>query len=174
MASIPGSGRSPGGNHGNPLQYSCLENPVDTGASELPSMGSQRVRHDWSKLALKLHLWRRFCFVNKFICTRFRASLPSLKNTLPSSKFPRAPSGLHVCFPQAPNMPHSLACLIAEMAVPSYRGKVLSTLCLINLILPTATLGGSCTIIFSLSILQMKKLRYREVKSCARDHTGKC
>ena len=25
--SIPGSGRSPGGDHGNPLQYSCLENP---------------------------------------------------------------------------------------------------------------------------------------------------
>jgi len=31
-ASIPGSGRSPGGGHGNPLQYSCLENPVDRGA----------------------------------------------------------------------------------------------------------------------------------------------
>ena len=27
--SIPGSGRSPGGGHGNPLQYSCLENPMD-------------------------------------------------------------------------------------------------------------------------------------------------
>ena len=30
--SIPGSGRSPGGGRGNPLQYSCLENPVDRGA----------------------------------------------------------------------------------------------------------------------------------------------
>ena len=28
--SIPGSERSPGGGHGNPLQYSCLENPTDT------------------------------------------------------------------------------------------------------------------------------------------------
>ena len=28
---IPGSGRSPGGGHGYPLQYSCLENPRDTG-----------------------------------------------------------------------------------------------------------------------------------------------
>ena len=27
--SIPGSGRSPGGGHGNPFQYSCLENPMD-------------------------------------------------------------------------------------------------------------------------------------------------
>ena len=31
-ASIPGSGISPGGGHGNPLQYSCLENPMDRGA----------------------------------------------------------------------------------------------------------------------------------------------
>jgi len=28
---IPGSGRSPGGGHGNPLQYSCLENPTNRG-----------------------------------------------------------------------------------------------------------------------------------------------
>ena len=30
--SIPGSGRSSGGGHGSPLQYSCLENPMDRGA----------------------------------------------------------------------------------------------------------------------------------------------
>ena len=29
---IPGLGRSPGGGHGNPLQYSCLEHPMDRGA----------------------------------------------------------------------------------------------------------------------------------------------
>ena len=29
---IPGSGRSPGGGRGKPLQYSCLENPIDRGA----------------------------------------------------------------------------------------------------------------------------------------------
>ena len=29
VGSIPGSGRSPGGGHGNPLQYSCLESPMD-------------------------------------------------------------------------------------------------------------------------------------------------
>ena len=29
---IPVSGRSPGGEHGNPLQYSCIENPMDRGA----------------------------------------------------------------------------------------------------------------------------------------------
>ena len=30
--SIPGSGRSPRGRHGNPLQYSCLKSPMDRGA----------------------------------------------------------------------------------------------------------------------------------------------
>ena len=32
LGSIPGSGRSPGERNGNPLQYSCLENPIDRGA----------------------------------------------------------------------------------------------------------------------------------------------
>ena len=32
LCSIPGLGKSPGGDHGNPLQYSCLENPMDRGA----------------------------------------------------------------------------------------------------------------------------------------------
>ena len=31
MGPIPGSGRSPGGGHGSPLPYSCLENPMDRG-----------------------------------------------------------------------------------------------------------------------------------------------
>ena len=32
VGSIPGLGRSPGGGNGNPLQYSCLQNPMDRGA----------------------------------------------------------------------------------------------------------------------------------------------
>ena len=42
--SIPGSGRSPGGGRGNPLQYSCLENPIDRGG--LQSMELQRAGHN--------------------------------------------------------------------------------------------------------------------------------
>ena len=37
-----------GEGNGNPLQYSCLENPMDGGACWLPSMGLQRVGHDWA------------------------------------------------------------------------------------------------------------------------------
>ena len=48
---IPGLGRSPGEEHGNPLQYSCLENSMDRGDRELQSMELHRVRHDWSNLA---------------------------------------------------------------------------------------------------------------------------
>ena len=39
---IPGSGRSPGEGNGNPLQYSCLGNPMDRGAGVLRFMGSQK------------------------------------------------------------------------------------------------------------------------------------
>ena len=42
--SIPGLGRSPGGEHGNPLQYSCLENPM-----EEESGGLQSIKYVWDK-----------------------------------------------------------------------------------------------------------------------------
>ena len=48
MGLVPGLGRSPGGGHGNPLQYSCLENPMDRGAWQVTVHGvtGHRVRHD--------------------------------------------------------------------------------------------------------------------------------
>ena len=44
---IPGSGRSPGGGHGNPLQCSCLENPMDRGAWRATI---HRVARSWTQL----------------------------------------------------------------------------------------------------------------------------
>ena len=48
MGLIPGLGRSPGRGYGNPLQSSCLENPMDRGAWCAIVCKSQRVGHDWS------------------------------------------------------------------------------------------------------------------------------
>ena len=39
LCSMPGVGRSPGGGHGNPLQYSCLENPMDREAWQATVQG---------------------------------------------------------------------------------------------------------------------------------------
>ena len=44
--SIPGSGRSPGEGHGNPLQDFCLETAMGRGACRLWSIGLHRVGHD--------------------------------------------------------------------------------------------------------------------------------
>ena len=53
--SIPGSGRSTEEGNGNPLQYSCLGNPMHRGAWWATVQGSQRVRHDWvTSLSLSL------------------------------------------------------------------------------------------------------------------------
>ena len=46
LGSIPGSGRSPGEGNGNPLQYSCLENPMDKGAWQATVHEVARVGHD--------------------------------------------------------------------------------------------------------------------------------
>ena len=43
---IPGSGRSPGEGNGNPLQYACLENPMDRGVWQDTVHGVTRVGHD--------------------------------------------------------------------------------------------------------------------------------
>ena len=51
MGSIPGLERSPGGGHGNPFQYSCLENPMDGEAWQATVYRVTRVRQDWRDLA---------------------------------------------------------------------------------------------------------------------------
>ena len=47
VGSILGSGRSPGGGHGNPLQYSCLENPMDREAWQA---AVHRAAKSWTRL----------------------------------------------------------------------------------------------------------------------------
>ena len=66
---IPGMGRSPGGGHGNPLQYSCLENPVDRGAWRVTVRGeteSQTRLNDRAQphTSWAARLTRRFSVVN--------------------------------------------------------------------------------------------------------------
>ena len=67
LGSIPGLGRSPGGGHGNPLQYSCLENPQRTEKpGGLQSMGLQRVGHDW----VPKPSTARVCLEAQNLCTK--------------------------------------------------------------------------------------------------------
>ena len=53
---IPGFGRSPGGGHGNPFQYSCLENPMDRGAWRATVHGVTKNRTQLSDLRLPEYL----------------------------------------------------------------------------------------------------------------------
>ena len=48
MGSVPGLGRSPGGGNGNPLQYTCLGNPMAREPGGLQSMESQQ---SWTRLS---------------------------------------------------------------------------------------------------------------------------
>ena len=61
MGLIPGLGRSPGGGHGNPLQYSCLENPMDGGASGLQSKRLQRVGLSMHVVTMITHSYISCC-----------------------------------------------------------------------------------------------------------------
>ena len=53
--SIPGSGRFPGKGHGNPLQYSCLENPMDRGAWWVTVLGVTQSRTRLKRLSMAEH-----------------------------------------------------------------------------------------------------------------------
>ena len=55
MSLIPGSGRSPGGGHNNPLQYSCLDKPMDRGDWWATVHGLQRVGPDWATKRTSMH-----------------------------------------------------------------------------------------------------------------------
>ena len=63
LGSSPGSGSSPGEGNGNPLQYSCLGNPMDRGAWWAVVLGVARVEHD---VATKL-LYTFWIFSHLFI-----------------------------------------------------------------------------------------------------------
>ena len=78
VGSIPGSGRSPGGGHGNPLQSSCLENPMDRGAWWATVLGVTKSQIQLKRLCMHvhsesgiLHLWfPPQIHIHKFILRR--------------------------------------------------------------------------------------------------------
>ena len=55
MGSIPGSGRSPGEGNGTPLQYSCLENPMDRGGWQVTVDGVTKSQTRLKRLSMHTH-----------------------------------------------------------------------------------------------------------------------
>ena len=55
IGSIPGSGWSPGEGHGNPSQYSCLENPMDRGALQATVSGAAKNQTQLKQLSVHIH-----------------------------------------------------------------------------------------------------------------------
>ena len=62
MGSVPGSGRSPGEVNGNPLQYSCLENPMGRRAWRASVHGIARVRHDLATKTTTIYKYISLCY----------------------------------------------------------------------------------------------------------------
>ena len=65
--SIPESGRSPGGRNGNPLLYSCLQNPMDAGAWRATVHGITKSRTRLSDLEC-MHAYA-YIYIYVYICT---------------------------------------------------------------------------------------------------------
>ena len=65
---IPGSGKSPGGGNGNPIQYSCLEILWPEEPGGLQSIGSQRVGHDWATEHTYTYIIYNILYTFLFLC----------------------------------------------------------------------------------------------------------
>ena len=76
VGSIPGSGRSPGGRNGNPLQHSCLENPMDRGAWWATVPG---ITESWMQLKTVLVSNMIIKCLMNFLCTGIVHKILSLK-----------------------------------------------------------------------------------------------
>ena len=62
---IPGSGSTPGGRHGNPFQYSCLENPMDRGAWWATVHGVAKSQTRLKQLSTHAHTLQKVCIFIK-------------------------------------------------------------------------------------------------------------
>ena len=80
---IPGLGRSPGGGHGNPLQCSSLENPMDRGAWWAPALGVAKSQPQLSSGALP----RMYSVQDPTWDIRLRSVVPSPGILLESDRF---------------------------------------------------------------------------------------
>ena len=79
---IPGLGRSPEGGNGNPLQYSCLENPMDRGGWRATVYGITKVGHDWVTergMVLVCSFWQILAKSFKHFLTSISKSLGSFQ-----------------------------------------------------------------------------------------------
>ena len=89
--SIPGSGRSPGEGNGNPLQYSCLENPMDGEAWSATVHRVVKSRTQLSNFTFKVtadgdcsHEIKRFLLLGRKVMTNLDSILKSRDITLPT------------------------------------------------------------------------------------------
>ena len=92
LGSIPGSGRSPGEGHGNPLQDSCPKNPMDREPGEL--MGSQRVGYNWvTNTYSRIYMWSLKIY--KWTYLQIGNGLTYLENKLTVTKEESAGGGVN-------------------------------------------------------------------------------
>ena len=85
MGSIPGSGRSPGGGRGNPLQYFCLENPMDREAWWATVHGVAKSQTQLKQLNTHTHTHTHTCL----LLSPWHQSLAAVTLSVPLNKFQR-------------------------------------------------------------------------------------
>ena len=103
LGSIPGLGRSPGEGNGNPLQYSCLENPTDGGAWLATVHGVAKSRTRLSNFTFTFKVYSRL--IRRYRDFFFIYFCPHACIKSPPSTFPTRVEW-HICYINEPSCTH--------------------------------------------------------------------
>ena len=101
VSSIPGLGRSPGGGRGNPLQYSCLENPMDRGAwrARVHRVAKSRAQLKWLSTHTQMYILLKYSILPGKLVDK---CCPKPRKRPPPSQPPNSSSGRTFIFPAFP------------------------------------------------------------------------
>ena len=94
QSSIPGSGRSPGEGNGNPLQYSCLENPMDGGAWWATVLGVTKSRTEQLHSSLMGYVPKLFHTFSSLLSLTLPSQMMALLSYFIHTVLPRVPLAL--------------------------------------------------------------------------------
>ena len=105
---IPGLGRFPGGGNGSPLQYSCLENPMDRGVWWATALG---VIKNWTRLSMHacIHAWKSWLENININDVIFSVDFIEFSVVIPSTQYPEATRSWKIDIASDPTIVSSIA-----------------------------------------------------------------
>ena len=164
LDSIPGLGRSPGGGPGNPLQSSCLENPMDKGAWRATAHGVTRVGHNWATMH-STALWMPLLFSSQVEFGSFVIPWSPLGSSVHEFSTQEHWVGCHFFLHALYTHTHTYKCSVIYHCIEAYTLHFVIENCMIS---PASLMSPVCRQVGSLQLAPPQKpIGYRKLSYIA-------